>query len=222
MLAVVSNAVKRTDFMRTILLANPKGGCGKSTLAVHLASWFARCDEVVYLGDLDRQQSSRQWLELRPPSLPAIRHWALPENELRQPPQDCSLAVIDTPAGLRGKPLKKILSEVDRVIVPVSPSRFDMLASRDFFEELAEIKAVRKEKVRIAIVGMRVDFRTQSSQQLIEFLEEFDLPLLTCIRSAQSYVRAIDTGTTLFDHRTPNATDLDQWRPLLDWLVSRR
>jgi len=60
MLAVVSNAVKRTDFMRTILLANPKGGCGKSTLAVHLASWFARCDEVVYLGDLDRQQSSRQ------------------------------------------------------------------------------------------------------------------------------------------------------------------
>lgn len=208
--------------MRTFMIANPKGGCGKSTLAVHLASWFAHCDEVVYLGDLDRQQSSRQWLELRPPTLPAIRHWALGESEVSRPPPDCSLAILDTPAGLHGKQLKKMLSEVDRVIVPVSPSRFDMLASRDFFEELAEIKAVRKEKVGIAIVGMRVDRRTNSAQQLVEFLQEFDLPLLSCIRSAQRYVQAVDTGTTLFDTHCVGSADFEQWQPLLDWLVSRR
>ena len=207
--------------MRTFMVANPKGGCGKSTLAIHLASWFARCDEVVYLGDLDRQQSSRQWLESRPESLPRIRHWALADGEVSPPPPDCSLAILDTPAGLHGKQLKKMLSEVDRVIVPVSPSRFDMLASRDFFEELAEIKAVRKEKVGIAIVGMRVDLRTNSSQQLIEFLQEFDLPLVTCVRSAQRYVQAVDTGTTLFDAYSI-AADREEWRPLLDWLVNRR
>jgi chromosome partitioning protein len=207
--------------MRTLMVANPKGGCGKSTLAIHLASWFARCDEVVYLGDLDRQQSSRQWLESRSQSLPRIRHWALSNGEISPPPADCSLAILDTPAGLHGKPLKKMLSEVDRVIVPVSPSRFDMLASRDFFEELAEMKAVRKDKVGIAIVGMRVDLRTNSSQQLIEFLQEFDLPLVTCVRSAQRYVQAVDTGTTLFDTYTPSM-DREQWRPLLDWLVNRR
>lgn len=208
--------------MRTFLVANPKGGCGKSTLAVHLASWFARCDEVVCLGDLDRQQSSRQWLDLRPPSLPAIQHWAFSGCELSEPPRDCSLAILDTPAGLHGKPLKKILAEVDRIVVPVSPSRFDMLASRNFFEELAQIKTVRKDKVGIAVVGMRVDRRTHSSQQLIDFLQEFDLPLLGCISGAQRYVQAIDSGTTLFDAPTPDAMAFEQWRPLLDWLVSRR
>ncbi|MBV5337817.1 MAG: ParA family protein, partial [Deltaproteobacteria bacterium] len=66
--------------MRTILIANPKGGCGKSTIAVHLASWFANSDEVVCLGDLDRQQSSCHWLASRPLSLPRIRHWKCPEG----------------------------------------------------------------------------------------------------------------------------------------------
>lgn len=208
--------------MRTFVVANPKGGCGKSTLSIHLASWFARCDEVVYLGDMDRQQSSRQWLEMRPPSLPSIRHWPLGGDEIVPPPADCSLAILDTPAGLHGKPLKKLLSEVDRVVVPVSPSRFDMLASRDFFEELAEIKAVRKEKVGVAIVGMRIDPRTHSSQLLLDYLRQFDLPLLTCIRSAQRYVQAVETGTTLFDGHSGISADFEQWQPLLDWLVSRR
>jgi len=208
--------------MRTFLIANPKGGCGKSTISVHLASWFASIDEVIYLGDLDRQQSSRMWLESRPLFLPTIRHWKLPENEITAPPADCNLAILDSPAGLHGKPLKKLLSEVDRVVVPVSPSSFDMRASSDFFEELAETKAVRKEKVDIAIVGMRVDHRTHSTRQLIEFLNEFDLPLITCIRSAQRYVQALDTGSTLFDSPVRDPALFDEWKPLFDWLTSRR
>ncbi len=208
--------------MRTFMVANPKGGCGKSTLAVHLASWFARCDEIVYLADLDRQKSSRHWLQLRSLSLPQIRYWSLSENDLSQPPPDCSLAILDTPAGLHGKSLRKALSEVDRVIVPVSSSLFDMLALQDFFEELAEIKAVRKDKVGIAVVGMRIDQRTISSQQLIEFLNEFDLPLLSCIRDSQRYVQSVNSGTTLFDTYSPLARDLEEWKPLLDWLVNRR
>jgi chromosome partitioning protein len=208
--------------MRTFLIANPKGGCGKSTLSVHLASWFSSIDEMVCLGDLDRQQSSRRWLASRPPSLPAIRHWAMTEGEMSAPPTECSLAILDTPAGLHGKPLKKLLAEVDRVVVPISPSSFDMQASRDFFEELAEIKAVRKDKVGIAIVGMRVDRRTHSTRQLIEFLDDFELPLLTCIRSAQRYVQALDSGLTLFDTPTRDPVLFDEWKPLLDWLISRR
>jgi chromosome partitioning protein len=208
--------------MRTVLIANPKGGCGKSTMAVHLASWFANNDEVVCLGDMDRQQSSRQWLASRPESLPVIRHWKCPEGEVAAPPDGCSLAILDSPAGLHGKALKKLLSEVDRVVVPVSPSSFDMLASRDFFAELAEIKAVRKEKVGIAIVGMRVDHRTHSTRQLIDYLDEFDLPLLSCIRSAQRYVQAVETGMTLFDKSVRDPDHLAEWKPLLDWLVSRR
>ena len=207
--------------MRTIMVANPKGGCGKSTVAVHLASWFARCDEVVYLGDLDRQQSSRQWLEQRPAALTRIRHWKTGGDSLCKPPADCNIAILDTPAGLHGKPLKQLLGEVDRVVVPVSPSRFDMLASQEFFAELAATKAVRKERVDIGIIGMRVDPRTHASQQLLEFLQQFDLPLLTCIRNGQRYVQAIEKGVTLFD-TSENTTEREHWRPLLDWLISRR
>lgn len=208
--------------MRKFMVANPKGGCGKSTIAVHLAGWFARCDEVVYLGDLDRQQSSRQWLEQRPKSLAPIRLWETNEDNFTPPPPNCNVAILDTPAGLRGKRLKQLLGEVDRVIVPVSPSRFDMLASQEFFEELAETKAVRKERVEIAIVAMRVDPRTHATRQLEEFLRQFDLPLIASIRHAQRYVNAVETGVTLFDSNEVFPVDRRQWHPLLDWLVSRR
>lgn len=208
--------------MRKIMVANPKGGCGKSTLSVHLASWYARCDEVVCLGDLDRQQSSRQWLETRPTELARIRHWDTDPENLALPHKHCSTAILDTPAGLHGKPLKQLLNMVDRVVVPVSPSRFDMQASQDFFAELADIKAVRKERVGIAIVGMRMDPRTNASQQLVEFLQQFDLPLVACIRNTQRYVQAVESGTTLFDTHTASAlADRAQWQPLLDWLASR-
>lgn len=208
--------------MRKIMVANPKGGCGKSTMAVHLASWFARYDEIVYLADLDRQQSSRQWLEQRAESHTPIRHWHIKGDEFGAPPKDCDVAIIDTPAGLHGKQLKQVLNEVDRVVVPVSPSRFDMLACREFFDELATTKAVRKEKVDIGIVGMRINPRTHASQQLVEFLQQFDLPLIACIRHAQRYVNAIETSTTLFDTRESAIADREQWRPLFEWLVSRR
>lgn len=208
--------------MRRILVANPKGGSGKSTLAVHLASWFARNDEIVYLGDMDRQQSSRYWLEARPAHLAAIRHWEMSDEAFDAPPKQCSIAILDTPAGLHGKRLKQVLNEVDKVVVPVSPSRFDMLATSEFFEELANTKAVRKERVDIGIVGMRVDQRTHAYQQLREFLEQFDLPVITCISQSQRYLQAADTGITLFDNGANHAAVDSQWRPLLDWLVSRQ
>jgi chromosome partitioning protein len=138
------------------------------------------------------------------------------------PPKNCNFAILDTPAGLHGKRLKQALNEVDKVVVPVSPSRFDMLATRGFFEELAETKAVRRERVDIGIVGMRVDVRTHAYAQLIEFLEQFDLPVVACIAQSQRYLQAVDTGLTLFDNNSNSAAVDIQWRPLLNWLISRR
>lgn len=207
--------------MRKIMVANPKGGCGKSTLAVHIASWFARHDEIVYLGDLDRQQSSRHWLEARPSELSTIRHWKVSDDDFQLPPKNCNFAILDTPAGLHGKRLKEALNAVDKVLVPVSSSRFDMLATREFFKELAATKAVRKELVDIGVVGMRVDVRTHAYAQLLEFLQEFDLPVVTCIAQSQRYLQAADTGVTFFDNRSNTVAADIQWRPLLNWLVSR-
>lgn len=206
--------------MHRIMVANPKGGCGKSTLAIHLASWFAQRDERVCLVDLDRQQSSRYWLERRPASLPPICSGQIDDESVLHAPADCTVAIIDTPAGLHGKALKRLLGEVNRVVVPVSPSRFDMQASLDFFEELAATKALRKERVSVAIVGMRVEPRTLASQELMRFLAQFELPLVTCLRSSQRYVQAVESGVSVLDGRdAAGVADRAQWQPLLDWLV---
>ncbi len=158
----------------------------------------------------------------RPENLAIIKHWEISADEFKLPPKNCNIAILDTPAGLHGKRLKEALNAVDKVVVPVSSSRFDMLAAREFFEELAATKAVRKERVDIGVVGMRVDVRTHAYAQLLEFLQEFDLPVVTCIAQSQRYLQAADTGFTLFDNDS-NSTVVDiQWRPLLNWLVSRR
>ncbi|WP_374347786.1 ParA family protein [Chitinimonas sp.] len=209
--------------MRRILVANPKGGSGKSTLATHLASWFAHKDELVYLGDVDRQRSSQSWIQLRPERLPRVRYWEVGDDEPAAPPSDADVAIIDSPAGLYGKRLKQLLAESEHVLVPVPPSTFDLLASRDFFEELAETKAMRKERVTVAVVGMRVDFRTRAAQQLAEFVGQFDLPLLGCIRDTQRYVRCIQEGRSLFDlPQSQTEQDRAQWQPVLRWLYQPR
>jgi chromosome partitioning protein len=208
--------------MRKILIANPKGGSGKSTLSTHLATYFAWQEDAVMLGDLDKQHSSHHWLNLRPSSLPFIHRWDIGEDKIARPPQGCQVAILDTPACFTGKKLKHVISKVDHVIVPVLPSAFDLWACADFFAELAELKAVRRDEVKIGVVGMRVNPRTQSAQQLPDFLSRYDLPLLTCLRDTQLYNQTIQRGMTLFDlPHSKTERDREEWQPLIDWLHVR-
>ena len=205
--------------MKSILIANPKGGSGKSTLATNLAGYFARCGRAVMLGDTDRQQSSREWLNIRPPSLPPIRGWEIARDQPARPPKGATHVVLDTPAGLHGKALDRVLKPVNRVIVPVQPSLFDILATRQFLEVLLEEKAVRKQHTFVAVVGMRVDPRTRAAGELEQFLSTYDLPVLTYLRDTQLYVQLAANGMTLFDVSAARAgKDLAQWQPIIDWV----
>src|SRR6185369_10023588 len=131
---------------------------------------FAQCGHAVMLGDIDRQQSAREWLRLRPDVLPAIRSWEIEREDGKdsgkskpaRPPRGTSHVVLDTPAGLHGKALDRVLKVVNRVIIPVQPSLFDILATRHFLDALLAEKAVRKEQAFVAVVGMRVDARTRA------------------------------------------------------------
>jgi len=204
--------------MQSFLIANPKGGSGKSTLATNLAGWFARQGHRVMLGDIDRQQSAREWLRLRPPALPHIASWELHADQPARPPKDTSHVVLDTPAGLHGKKLAQVLKLVQRVIVPLQPSLFDILATRTFLDELLEEKAVRRHEAFIAVVGMRVDARTRAAQELERFLETQGLPVLTFLRDTQNYVQAAAHGLTIFDFSPSRAErDWEQWQPIFDW-----
>lgn len=206
--------------MQTILIANPKGGAGKSTLATALASYFAWKSRAVTLGDLDRQQSAHHWLRLRSANFPHISPWFVgDEDKITPPPPASDIAILDSPAGLRGKRLDAVLKFTDRILVPVQPSSFDMWASEDFFARLAEEKKVRKGKIEVGVIGMRVKPGTRAEKQLDEFLGRFDLPVLTCLRDTQYYVQTLARGLALFDLPAPRvARDLAQWQPVLDWL----
>ena len=206
--------------MRAILVANPKGGSGKSTLATNLAGYLARTGNRVMLGDLDRQHSSRQWLAVRPATLPAIGTWELAPDEPARPPKGTSHAVLDTPAGLHGKKLASVLKRVDQVIVPLQPTPFDIAATRAFLDLLREEKAVRQNKTFVAVVGNRVDPRTHSARQLEQFLAEYHFPILAYLRDAQVYVQAAAAGMTLFDlPESRVAKDLQQWQPIVRWVA---
>ena len=139
--------------MKAILVANPKGGAGKSTLATNLAGYFAHQGGQVMLGDVDRQQSARAWLGVRPAAVPPIASWDIRDGQPARPPAGTTHVVLDTPAGLHGKLLDRVLKPVRRVIVPVQPSLFDILATRQFLETLLAEKVVRKDKTFVAVVA---------------------------------------------------------------------
>ncbi|BCB25333.1 cobyrinic acid a,c-diamide synthase [Sulfurimicrobium lacus] len=199
--------------MRSILVANPKGGSGKTTLATHLAGYLASLGRQVVLADLDRQQSAAGWLKRRPAQLPTIH-----SHQHKQASKP-DWMVIDSPAGLHGDKLSAAVKLAELVIVPVQPSAFDMMATSDFLRVLREEKAVRKERSQVAMVGMRVDPRTKSAAELAEFLLAVEFPVLTYLRDAQLYVQCAHEGVSLFDLPPSRAArDAEQWQPILEWI----
>lgn len=206
--------------MRAILVANPKGGSGKTTLATNLAGYLARQNQRVVMWDLDQQKSSLNWLALRSPELPAITRLGLERSETSQRVmEENDWLVLDSPAGIRGKNLSHALKLAHKIIVPVQPSVFDMVATRDFIDRLMEEKTINKHKAFIGIVGMRVDPRTRAASTLEQFLLQYNLPILTYLRDTMVYVNSAFNGKSIFDLPLYQAErDLMQWRPITTWV----
>jgi chromosome partitioning protein len=203
--------------MPIVVVANPKGGVGKSTLSTNVAGYFARQGHSVMLGDADRQQSSALWLRLRPPEARPIRTWEVSQDLIARPPKDVTHVVLDTPAGLHGWRFKDVLKIADKVLVPLQPSIFDIYATHAFIDELAESR--RAGQLQVGIVGMRVDMRTIAADKLGEFVAGLGLPVLGALRDTQNYVHLAARGLTLFDV-TPSRVekDLKQWQGICEWL----
>jgi chromosome partitioning protein len=204
--------------MPVVLVANPKGGVGKSTLATNIAGYFASRGHAVLLGDIDRQQSARLWLGLRTPAAREIRTWdASEDGNVVRPPRGTTHAVIDTPAGLHGSRLKEVVPLADKVLVPLQPSIFDIYATRDFLDKLMANRHVGK--TQVGVVGMRVDGRTLAAERLREFVAGLGVPVLGELRDTQNYVQLAARGLTLFDIAPGRVQrDLEQWEPIRQWL----
>ncbi|WP_300659963.1 ParA family protein [Hydrogenophaga sp.] len=203
--------------MPIVVVANPKGGVGKSTLSTNVAGYFASQGHPVMLGDVDRQQSSALWLKLRPPAARPIQTWQVSHDLIARPPKETTHVVLDTPAGLHGWRFKDVLKIADKVLVPLQPSIFDIYATRAFLDELAETR--RADKLEVGIVGMRVDPRTISADKLNEFVASLGLPVLGTLRDTQNYIHLAARGLTLFDVAPGRVEkDLQQWQPICRWL----
>jgi chromosome partitioning protein len=203
--------------MPVIVVANPKGGVGKSTLATNIAGYFAARGHAVMLGDVDRQQSSRTWLSLRPAGLPPIQSWDVTHDHIVRPPKGTTHVVLDTPAGLHGKRLDEVLKIADKVLIPLQPSIFDIHATHHFIEELRKHK--RSREIDVALVGMRTREGLISTDQLRAFLAGVDIPLLGFLRETQNYVHLGAHGRTLWDMASSRfERDLEQWKPITAWL----
>ncbi|MBI5278509.1 MAG: ParA family protein [Burkholderiales bacterium] len=203
--------------MPVVVVANPKGGVGKSTLATNIAGYFASKGHKVMLGDADRQQSSRLWLGLRPPEARRIATWDLTHDNIAKPPKGTTHVVLDTPAGLHDKAFKQALKMADKVVVPLQPSVFDIFATRAFLDELAEHR--HASHMLVGVVGMRVDARTIAADKLREFTESLGLPVLGYLRPTQNYIHLAARGLSLFDVAPSKVErDLEQWQDLCRWL----
>lgn len=203
--------------MPAVAIANPKGGVGKSTLSTNVAGYFARQGHAVMLGDIDRQQSSALWLKLRPLEARTIKTWNITPDLIAKPPSETTHVVLDTPAGLHGKQLKEVLKSVNKMLVPLQPSIFDIFATKAFLDELAGFK--RSGKIDIGIIGMRVDERTIAADQLREFVSSLGLPVVGFLRDTQNYVHLAARGLTVFDIAPSRVKkDLLEWKAICDWL----
>lgn len=205
--------------MFTILVANPKGGAGKTTIATNLAAYLAGKHQRVVILDMDRQRSSARWLARRPRGFPEVRG-ALPDTD-RQIIRDYApqWLIVDAPAGVHGAELADLVKSADAVLVPVSTSTFDFEATADFLGELAALRPVKEGRRALAIIGSKVDSRTVAASDLDAFLAPLSLDVLTHIRDSQLYVHAAREGLSIFDQPRSRAEEAwADWPPILQWL----
>ncbi len=209
--------------MRTIMVLNAKGGCGKSTISTNLASYFAveRGQKVVIV-DFDPQGSSMAWLKARGDREPLIQGLPAWEKNVRIP-KSVDVVILDTPARVQGQELSQLVRRVETIIVPVLPSPIDMRAAADFMKALLLNGKISRKQTRLAVVANRVRENTLIYQSLQAFLKALKIPFLTSLRDTQNYIRAEDQGIGIFEMPPSQVwQDREQWEPLLRWLRSKR
>ncbi|CAA7616380.1 ATPase involved in chromosome partitioning [Magnetospirillum sp. LM-5] len=201
--------------MLTVLVGNIKGGCGKTTIATHLAASFALAGLRTAIGDCDRQRSALNWLRRRGERAPSIEglDWS---KDVGKPAKGLDRLVIDAPAAMHHKDVEDLIDISDVVVVPVLPGAFDEDATAHFLKRLAEVKAVRKNKRVVAIVGNRLRLGTKVSDHLDGFFAQLGFPVVARLRDSQIYPNLAALGQTVLEAPDRRSRDYAaEWAPLL-------
>jgi chromosome partitioning protein len=216
--------------MQRIVVLNPKGGSGKTTIAINLASYLACRGQVPLLMDYDPQGSSLRWVKKRKPAQPHIHVIAAFEKDVRttrafhlRPPDDTTHVIVDTPAALTPAQLPDMVRDAAKIIVPVLPSDIDIHTCSRCIRDLLLVAKIRREDDRIGVIANRVRRNTLTYQSLIRFLHTLGIPIVATLRDSQNYVRAAELGVGVHEMKSYVAhDDTEQWAPLVEWLARPR
>jgi chromosome partitioning protein len=204
--------------MRTILVANRKGGCGKTMVAITLAAALARQGGGVALADADPQRSALRWLRARPADVPAIvgLDWSR-AGDIGEVPGKPAWLVIDAPGAIRGGRAEALIAEADAVVTPVMPGAFDADSTRRFLKDIEEIKRVRKGKVGVHLLANRVRPASHAAERLRGYLAEHGHEPLAWIGERAAYGELAELGLAVFDKPQRAYEPLrQQWRPVIE------
>jgi chromosome partitioning protein len=204
--------------MIAVLVANTKGGCGKTTISTHLAAAFATTGRRTALADADRQHSSFQWTRLRPGNAAAITplDWV---DRLTDPPKGTECLVIDAAAAMKTKHVFELVKLADVIVVPVLASAFDQSTTATFLNKLNELKSIRKNKKPVAVVRNRVRPRTHAAARLARFLHEIEHQDLGSLTDRTIYNDVAAAGLSIFDLSGKRAENSRKdWHAVLDYV----
>jgi len=212
--------------MQRIVVLNPKGGSGKTTIAINLASYLASRGHSPLLMDYDPQGSSLRWVKKRKPVQAPVNVIAAFEKDNRttrafqlRPPEGTSHVIVDTPAALTAAQLPDMVRDAAKIIVPVLPSDIDIHTCSRCIRDLLLVAKIRREDDRIGVIANRVRKNTLIYQSLIRFLHTLGIPIVATLRDSQNYVRAAELGIGLHEMKSYVAReDTEQWAPLVEWL----
>jgi chromosome partitioning protein len=209
--------------MRTILVLNAKGGCGKSTISTNLASYYAwEKEQKVVLADYDPQGSSMAWLEVRGEEWPEIQGIAAWKDPVR-PGRDTDVVIMDAPARVHGSELTQLVRKAETILFPVLPSPIDMRAAATYIQELQSSGRVQRGEVKIGVIANRVRENTLIFIELYEFLRKLKVPYVATLRDTQNYIKAEERGVGIYEMAPSQVwQDIENWEPLVKWLNSKR
>jgi chromosome partitioning protein len=214
------------DIMQRIVVLNPKGGSGKTTIAINLASHFALHGQRPVLMDYDPQGSSAHFAAKRDRTRARIHLIKAFERDPRvtrtfqlRIPEGTGRVIVDTPAAIDAEEMPELTRTADKILVPVLPAEIDIHACSRCVQNLLVIAKVQRNDNRLGIIANRVRRNTVAYQSLSRFLLALGIPIVATLRDSQNYVRAVELGIGLEEMKPYDvAEDLASWQSLLEWL----
>jgi len=217
--------------MKKIAIANIKGGCGKTTIATNFSCLTAGENKKTILIDADTQGSSMKFRAERPEIAPQFQAVSILQNTIHKDINDFSSEFVFIDAGGRDNEIfRSALMAVDSIIIPITPSQYDIWSSENTFKMVKEIKYMYEEikEIKVAIVLNMVIAGTSLSKEAEEVMDEYiktyDLHLFNnVLYSRVAYKESVSEGlgvTEMKGEKYKKASDemMSLYKEVMEWV----